>query len=98
MKILMKGFFKILLILFLCGATIFTVAYAISDITIMQFLAFSNPVVAQEMISEKLIGMLIKISIVGTILGIFWISLKKVANYLEKKEQQEEYEALKNNE
>lgn len=98
MKILMKGFLKILLILFLCGATIFTVAYAISDITIMQFLAFSNPVVAQEMISEKLIGMLIKISIVGTILGIFWISLKKVANYLEKKEQQEEYEALKNNE
>lgn len=98
MKILMKGFFKILLILFLCGVTVFTVVYAISDITIMQFLAFSNPVVAQEMISEKLIGMLIKISIVGTILGIFWISLKKVANYLEKKEQQEEYEALKNNE
>ncbi|MEN6662315.1 hypothetical protein AB3U43_04040 (plasmid) [Bacillus cereus] len=98
MKILMRRFLNILLILFLCGATIFMVAYAISDITIMHFLAFSNPVVAQEMISEKLLSMIIKTSIVGTILGIFWISLKKVVKYLEKKEQQQEYEILKNNE
>ncbi|EEL25594.1 hypothetical protein bcere0018_54290 [Bacillus cereus Rock1-15] len=96
MMSLMKGFFKILLILFLFGATIIMVSYAISDIALMNILAFSNPVLAQEIISEKLLNMILKISVVGTIFVIFWITLKKVANYLEKKEQQETCKTLKN--